>query len=100
MYVVVARFQAQEGKGDEVERALAEMIPHALAEPGCDAYYVNRSREDADLFLLYEQYRDEAAFQFHTTTEPFKRLVLGRAVPLLANRGREIYSLVEPVDPA
>ena len=96
MYVVVARFYAQEGRDDEVAGALREMAPHANAEPACAAYIVNRSTDDPRRFLLYEQYDDEAGFRAHTETGPFKEFILGRVVPLLDGREREIYTLVYP----
>ena len=94
MYVVVARFVAKDGAGDEVAMYLAEMTPHSKAEPGCRAYIINRSVEDPNTFLLYEQYADAAAFEAHRENPEFQRLVIGKVVPLLASRGREIYDVV------
>lgn len=94
MYVVAARFVAQEGSGDEVGRLLAEMTPHSLSEPGCHTYIINRSLENRNLFLLYEQYEDEAAFGAHRDNPEFQRIILGQVVPLLAERSREIFEVV------
>jgi autoinducer 2-degrading protein len=94
MYVVVARFVAKVGSGDEVARLLAEMTPFSKAEPGCKAYSINRSIDDPNSFLLYEQYFDAAAFAAHGDNPEFKRIIIGQVVPLLAERGREIYELV------
>ncbi len=94
MYVVVARFVAQEGSGDEIAALLAEMTPHANAEPGCHKYIINRSVDDPNTFLLYEQYADETAFAAHRENPEFQRIIIGKVVPLLADRGREIYELV------
>ena len=94
MYVVVARFVAQEGSADEVAACLAEMTPSSLAEPGCHKYIINRSVEDPNKFLLYEQYTDKAAFGAHGENPEFQRLIIGKVVPLLAERGREIYEVV------
>jgi quinol monooxygenase YgiN len=97
MYVVVARFTAKPGSEDEVARLLAEMTPHALSEPECHMYIVNRLVDDPAVFLLYEQYTDAAGFAAHGETEEFKRIVAGQVVPLLDGRSREIYEVVEPV---
>ena len=94
MYVVVARFVAKDGSGDEVARLLAEMTPFSKAEPGCRAYAINRSVDDPNTFLLYEQYVDAAAFAAHGDNPEFKRIIIGQVVPLLAERGREIFDLV------
>jgi quinol monooxygenase YgiN len=96
MYVVVARFTTDPGEADAVAELLASMIPHALDEPGCHAYIINRSIDDPAQFLLYEQYTDEDAFAAHRETEPFNRIVLGEVVPRLVDRQRELFSLVEP----
>lgn len=94
MYVVVARFVAKDGSGDQVAALLAEMTPSSKAEPGCRAYIVNRSADDPNTFLLYEQYVDAAAFDAHRDNPEFQRIVLGQVVPLLAERSREIYEVV------
>ncbi len=96
MYVVVARWLVKDGHVDEVIAAIKEMIPHALAEPACEAYIINQSVDDPRQFLLYEQYHDLAGFEAHTETAAFKELVLGKIRPLLEDRGRETYRIIEP----
>ena len=95
MLVVIAQYRTKAGQGDEVAAALALHGPEAAAEPGCRAFVVNRSREDGDRFVLYEQYDDEAAFQAHRETSHFKTYIEGRVVPLLAERSFERFSIVE-----
>ncbi len=95
MYVVVARFYAQAGKEKEVEAVLRQMVPISNAEPGCIQYVVNRSVDDPRMFLLYEQYVDEAGFNAHLESAEFKQHVQGTVVPLLERREREIYDVVE-----
>jgi quinol monooxygenase YgiN len=97
MYVVVARFKARAGSEDAVAELLAQMVPHAMSEPGCHAYIVNRLVEDSTVFLLYEQYADAEAFAAHGQTDAFKHYVAGQVVPLLEQRGREIFEVVEPI---
>jgi len=96
MYVVVARYTTLDGKQDEVLSILKRVIPLSRAEPGNAAYIVNQSADDPRQILLYEQYVDEAAFQFHAGRPEFADLVKGRIWPLLESRVREIYSTVEP----
>ncbi len=94
MYVVAARFVAKDGSGDDVARLLAEMTPFAKAEPGCKAYIINRSVDDPNTFLLYEQYVDAAAFDAHRDNPDFQRIIIDKVAPLLADRGREIFELI------
>jgi quinol monooxygenase YgiN len=95
MIVLVARYYVKPGRGDEVEAALRRMAPLVKQhEPGCRLYHANRSRENRDFFLLYEQYEDEAALLAHRETPHFKEIIEGTVVPLLDKREREIYELV------
>jgi len=63
---VVARLRAAKGKGDALEALLVEQAGAVrAAEPGCLAYRVHRSTTDPELFLFYEMYVDDAAFEAH-----------------------------------
>jgi quinol monooxygenase YgiN len=63
---VVAKVRAAKGKGDALAALLAEQAAAVRqAEPGCLVYRPHRSAKDPALFLFYEQYRDDAAFDFH-----------------------------------
>jgi len=95
MLVVIAQYRTRAGKGDEVASVLALHRPATVAEPGCRAFVVNRSQDDGDRFVLYEQYDDEAAFEAHRASPHFKRYIEGQVVPLLAERSWERYSVVE-----
>jgi len=98
MFVVVARFTAKPGSEDEVKKHLREMVPHSLSEPGCRMYTVNQLIEDPRVFVLYEQYDDEAAFGFHRETQAFNDIVQGKVAPLLDERKGETCRLIEPAD--
>jgi len=63
---VVAKLRAAKGKGEALAALLAEQAAAVRkAEPGCLVYRVHRSTRDADLFLFYETYADDAAFELH-----------------------------------
>jgi quinol monooxygenase YgiN len=96
MLVIAARYLTQEGQEATVASILTEMaaISNSDAEPGCVLYTVNQSTEDPRVFLLYEQYVDQAAIDAHTQSEAFKEHVLGRVVPLLERREREYFHVV------
>lgn len=90
-YVVTALWGAKEGEEDAVREILETLAPLCLAEPGCRQFTVHRSTEDPRLFLLYEQYDDEAAFEAHAASEHVERYVRGDAVPRLERRERSFY---------
>jgi quinol monooxygenase YgiN len=96
-YVVVARWRAKAGGEGRVVAVLDELTGASRAEPGCLGYQPHRSPEDPRDFLIYEQYADEAAFETHSGSEHFTRLVLDEAVPnLLESRDRAFYLPLGP----
>ncbi|HEX6607781.1 MAG TPA: antibiotic biosynthesis monooxygenase family protein [Chloroflexia bacterium] len=95
MIVLVAKYHVKPGHGDTVEAALRRMAPLVLAqEPGCTQYRVHRSTENPDLFLLYEEYVDQAAIEAHRRMPQFQEIIEGTIVPLLDKREREFYNVV------
>ena len=63
---VVAKIRAAKGKGDALAALLAEQAEVVRkAEPGCLVYRPHRSTKDPDVFVFYEQYKDDAAFNVH-----------------------------------
>ena len=97
MIVLIAQHYAQEGNGDKVEALLKEASAYCNsdAEPGCLMYVVNRSTENPNHFLIYEQYVDEDALKAHAETEMFKGTILGQEVPLLESRNRSFWRVVD-----
>ena len=63
---VVATIRAAKGKGDALAALLTEQAGVVMkAEPGCLVYRPHRSTTDPELFVFYEVYEDEAAFEAH-----------------------------------
>ena len=63
---IVAKFRAAKGKGDALATLLAEQAAVVKKnEPGCLVYRPHRSTKDPDVFIFYEQYKDDAAFDAH-----------------------------------
>ena len=90
-YVVIAKWTARAGEEERVLDAIRELAPPSRAEDGCLVYRVNRDPADPRVFLLYEEYADEAAYRAHGESDHFRRLALERAIPLLENRERSFY---------
>ena len=93
-YAVIAKWTAKPDEVEEVERCLTAITPLARAEPGNLQYTVHRDPEDPLLFVIYEQYADEAAFQAHVAAPHFKEIALGDAIPRLASRERQFLVMV------
>ncbi len=65
---VVAKVRAAKGKGDALAALLKEQVAAVRkAEPECLVYRPHRLETSPPVFLFYEQYRSEAAFEFHKT---------------------------------
>jgi quinol monooxygenase YgiN len=94
-YIVVARWRAKPGERAKVETLLRQLTEAVRSEPGNLGFVVHRLREDADEFLLYETYKDEAAFLAHREMTHFKNLVIAEAVPRLERREIQSYALLD-----
>jgi quinol monooxygenase YgiN len=90
-YVVLATWIAKPGEEEAVAAAIDQLIEPSRAEPGNLMYQAHRNPEDPRVFLLYEQYADEAAYRAHGESEHFKRLGHGDAIPRLQERTRSFY---------
>lgn len=96
MLTVIAQYRTRPGAGDEVAAALEQHVAATRTEAGCVRFVVNRSVEDPDRFILYEQYTGESAFESHRQSPHFKRYIEGAVLPLLLERTWARYQLVEP----
>ncbi|GAA5108920.1 antibiotic biosynthesis monooxygenase [Haloechinothrix salitolerans] len=96
MYTVIANYRAAPGRGEDVAVALKPHIRATRDEPGCVGFTVNRSIEDPDVFALYEEYLDKAAFKSHVDSAHYQKYVIGEVRPLLRERSVSFYRTVEP----
>jgi len=90
-YVLVARMVAKEGEEGGAAEIIDELGAASREEPGVVQYIAHRDPEDPRVFLMYEHYRDKAAFEEHGATEHFKEIALGELFPMLESRERGIY---------
>jgi quinol monooxygenase YgiN len=92
--VVIARWTVAPDQESRVVDILARFLPQAQAEPGVKTFQIAHNKENTAEFLFFEVFADEAAFASHQASEHFKTLILGQALPLLADRQRAQYSLL------
>jgi quinol monooxygenase YgiN len=90
-FVLVVRMRAKEGEEERAGALMSELAEATRTEPGCEVYVPCRDPEDARSFLVYEQYRDRAAFEEHGASEHFQRLAAGELWGLLESRERMFY---------
>ena len=94
-YVLIARMTAREGEQDRAAEIIRELTAVSSAEPGNIHYIPHRDAENPRTFMIYEQYRDEAAFEAHGQTEHFQRLAAGQLFPLMEERERLFYETID-----
>lgn len=66
---LIAEFTARPGRGDVVAELLAGLALDVRAEPGNIAFDCYRRLEDREKFVVYEIYRDKAAFESHIAAD-------------------------------
>jgi quinol monooxygenase YgiN len=90
-YVLVARMTTREGEEERAAQLVGRLAEASSAEPGAIHYIAHRDPEDPRVFLIYEQYRDKAAFEEHGQTEHFQTLAVGELFGLMETRERSFY---------
>jgi quinol monooxygenase YgiN len=86
---ICALINTVEGKGDEYQEKFKWLAAKVRKDPGAITYVLHRKIDDPDQFFVFEQYEDEDAIKYHTSTEHFKAyredtadIVKGRQVGL------------------
>jgi len=80
--------QVRAGEEARVANALRNMVAPTRAEPGNLDYQVFRDPKDPSLFVLFERYTDESAFQAHLASPHFGTWLKGQVLPSLEDRVR------------
>ena len=78
---MMGSIRCQDGKGDEMEAVLTEMVEAARAEPGVEIYSYHRGEGDA--FSFFALMADEAAMQQHGQSEAMQA-AMAKFGPLMA----------------
>ena len=76
-------------EANKAQELLQELRDASRDEDGVIAFDVARTRENPNVFVLWEEYRDSAALDAHVATEHFKRLVLNGIRLLAKERNAE-----------
>lgn len=63
-----AFLNAKPGKSSELGTELLKLVEPTRAEPGCLKYEIHQSKDDANAWLILEDWRKAADFDFHMST--------------------------------
>jgi quinol monooxygenase YgiN len=62
---IIARFLARDGHAQHTQQLLQTLLQTSRNEIGCLFYDLYRDREDQNLFVIVDGWRDRAAFDAH-----------------------------------
>lgn len=94
MLIQAVRFTFAPEDSDHMEAIFRELRDLSLAEAGVIAFDVGRGTDDANVFALWEVYRDRAALDFHKASDHYQRLVVNGIRPKAKNRVGDVCSPV------
>lgn len=80
---VIARIQVAKDKINDYLALTEPLIKATKAEPGNLVYTLYQSTEDPTEFIVYEEYVDDKAFEYHSNSDAFKAFAR-QVQPLLA----------------
>ena len=73
--VLTVNWIANAGREAEVARLLAELAAESRKEPGCLMFVVHQHTVEPARFLIYEQFKDQAALDAHRAAPHFQKYV-------------------------
>lgn len=82
--LLIANLHSHPHKADEVASLLCALALTSRAEPGCLSYTVHRRRDQPEVFVVCELYRDQAACDAHLASAPLRQ-ALARFDELLSS---------------
>ncbi|HEV2275222.1 MAG TPA: putative quinol monooxygenase [Acidobacteriaceae bacterium] len=92
-FIVRMRFAAEDR--EQITEILRNLGTASRQEPGCVSYIPHISEADPDTVVIYEQYRDRAAADFHRTTPHFQKFAVGGLFQLMRERELENLNAVD-----
>lgn len=79
---------------DEIAQILRELARLTRQEEGCVTYIPHVVDGNPDTIVIYEQYRDEAAAEFHRATPHFAKYAVGGLYQRMLERNVENLTAV------
>lgn len=71
----LAFIRAQAGRSGELGQRLRRLVGPSRREPGCISYDLHRADDDADLWMIYENWRSAAHLQAHFATTHMRAFI-------------------------
>lgn len=95
MLCLNVKLVSQVGKENEIADLFRPLQAESRKEPGCILYIVHQHVDDPRKFLVYEQYKDEAALAAHRNSHHFQHYVIRGLHLLTESREADLYRPLE-----
>ena len=95
MICLAVRLLAKAGMEKKVAEAFRPLIEQSRREPGCLMYVVHQRKDEPRRFLVYEQYKDEAALEAHRESGHFRKYATNGVYPMIDERDAGLYHPLE-----
>jgi quinol monooxygenase YgiN len=94
MLILVVRVTIKTGHEEAVIEPFRKLQEESRREPGCLTYVVQRSRENPRVYMIYEQYGDEAALETHRKSPHFMQYATNGFYRFVEDRKAELFDPV------
>ena len=91
MIALAVTWVAKPGHESEVADIFRKLELASRHESGCLLYVVHRHRSDPARFFIYEQYRDDAALDFHRQSQHFQRYAVTELSAIAERQQGDLY---------
>ncbi len=88
MHIRIATFYIKQEHVSSFIETTLENQRNSRQEPGVITFDFQQGADDPARFVLYEVFRDDAAFEYHKTTDHFKKWIA--AVPDMFAKPRDL----------
>ncbi|MCW4041185.1 MAG: antibiotic biosynthesis monooxygenase [Candidatus Bathyarchaeota archaeon] len=72
MIVIAAMITTLDDQSDAYQQAFQALAANVRKDPGVITYVLHRMIDNPSKFFIFEQYMDDEAIQYHTSTKHFK----------------------------
>lgn len=96
--ILYAEFTAKPGSETKVGRLISGLAEDVRREPGNTEFTVYRERDNPRRFFVFEQYRDETAFEAHIGAE--YGVIFNERLSSLIEEGESHLTWLTKFDPA
>jgi quinol monooxygenase YgiN len=94
MLSFTVRMRFDEADHQQLTETLRNLTAASRQEPGCVSYIPHFVEGDLSTVLIYEQYADEAALDFHRASPHFHQYAIGGLYQLMKDRQVENLTAV------